>query len=159
LDPRGGNRRSRRTSSSRNPLLCRTCVSTAETSIGWKDARRSRAATSWCAPTRMGNRWQTARRLLRVSAILKTAALCTIRDAVEYMTATGEAATGPPTLATSRQAHSLKIRRDGRQPVPRTRPLHGRQARRVEGPGKMKAPDWPRLSKKAKEFDLGMDIA
>jgi hypothetical protein len=38
----------------------------------------------------MGNRWQTARRLLRVSAILKTAALCTIRDAVEYMTATGK---------------------------------------------------------------------
>jgi hypothetical protein len=30
----------------------------------------------------------------------------------------GEAATGPPTLATSRQAHSLKIRRDGRSAGP-----------------------------------------
>jgi hypothetical protein len=99
---------------------------------------------------RMGN---------RVSAILKTAALCTIRDAVEYMTATGKQRQARQPLATSRQAHSLKIRRDDRQPVPRTRPLHGRQARRVEGPGKMKAPDWPRLSKEAQEFDLGMDIA
>ena len=50
-----GNRRSHRSSSSRNPSPCRRCGSTADTSIGWKDARKNRVAASWCAPAQTAN--------------------------------------------------------------------------------------------------------
>ena len=43
-----GNRRSHPTSSYRNPWRCRKSSSTAETSIGWRDGRRSKAAASSC---------------------------------------------------------------------------------------------------------------
>ncbi len=97
-----GNRRSHPTSSSRNRSHCRMCGSTAGRSTGWKDARRSRAAPSWCAPTRMAA-GSTSRRRPQTSA-----PACT-NTAAER----GRCGTGRSTSPISPTAASIARRRMG----------------------------------------------